>query len=166
MPTKARAVRRRVVRATAPYASRLIVMVKEPVAGRVKTRLARDLGPVRAAAFYRTTTSAVLKRLGRQGPWRTELGVTPDRAIKSSAWPSSIPRRAQGSGDLGARMQRLIDTAPPGPVLVIGTDVPAIRPEHIGAAVKALGSHDAVVGPSPDGGYWREVLNSDAGEYW
>jgi rSAM/selenodomain-associated transferase 1 len=153
-PHRARPVRRPAIRAAAPFASRLVVMVKEPVVGRVKTRLARDVGGVRATAFYRFTSAAVLKRLGRRGPWRTELGVTPDHAIKSTAWPHSIPRRAQGAGDLGARMQRLMDTAPPGPVIVIGTDVPAVKPEHIGAAVKALGSHDAVVGPSPDGGYW------------
>jgi glycosyltransferase A (GT-A) superfamily protein (DUF2064 family) len=80
--------------------------------------------------------------------------VTPDSAVASKVWPLRFKRRAQGGGDLGRRMQRLMETAPPGPVIVIGTDVPAVKSTHIQAAVKALGSHDAVVGPSPDGGYW------------
>jgi glycosyltransferase A (GT-A) superfamily protein (DUF2064 family) len=47
-----------------------------------------------------------------------------------------------------------MDASPPGPVIVIGTDVPSIKSAHIQSAIKALGAHDAVVGPSPDGGYW------------
>jgi len=129
-------------------------MVKEPAVGQVKTRLAREIGAVRAAGFYRATSTAVLARIGRRGCWRTELDVTPDRAVASAVWPKSFPRRAQGNGDLGQRMQRVMDTAPPGPVVVIGTDVPSIKSTHIQDALKALGSHDAVLGPSPDGGYW------------
>jgi uncharacterized protein len=137
-----------------PYAPRLVVMMKEPAVGRVKTRLASEVGAVRAAAFYRTTSRAVLARVSRRGSWRTELGVTPDTAVASAALPHGFPRRAQGSGDLGARMQRVMDLSPPGPIIVIGTDVPSIRSEHIQSAIKALGTHDAVFGPSPDGGYW------------
>jgi uncharacterized protein len=153
-PHRAKPVRRRTVRARAPFASRLVVMVKEPAVGRVKTRLAREVGAVRAAAFYRTTSRAILARIGRRGGWRTELDVTPDSAIASAAWPQGIPRRAQGNGDLGQRMQRVMDLAPPGPVIVIGTDVPTVKSAHIQSAIKALGTHDAVLGPSPDGGFW------------
>jgi rSAM/selenodomain-associated transferase 1 len=129
-------------------------MMREPTVGRVKTRLAREVGAVRAAAFYLTMSRAVLARVGRPGSWHTELGVTPDTAVASPALPRGFPRRAQGSGDLGTRMQRLMDLSPPGPIIVIGTDVPSIKSEHIQSAIKALGAHDAVFGPSPDGGYW------------
>ncbi len=61
---------------------------------------------------------------------------------------------AQGEGDLGQRMQRAIRLQPPGPVVIIGTDVPGIRRSDIAAAFKSLGSHDAVFGPASDGGYW------------
>jgi glycosyltransferase A (GT-A) superfamily protein (DUF2064 family) len=60
----------------------------------------------------------------------------------------------QGGGDLGARMQRIFDAAPPGPAVIIGTDVPHIAPAHIAAAFRLLGRHDAVFGPAADGGYW------------
>jgi rSAM/selenodomain-associated transferase 1 len=153
-PHRAKPLRRRVVRSTTPFASRLVVLVREPVLGRVTTRLSSEVGPVRATAFYRAASSAILNRVRRRGAWHTELNVTPDHAVASPAWPSGLPRRPQGNGDLGQRLQRVMDTAPPGPVVVIGTDVPSIKSLHIQAALKALGSHDAVFGPSPDGGYW------------
>ena len=128
-------------------------MVKEPVAGRVKTRLACEVGAVRATSFYRTTSSALLTRVNRPGRWRTQLAVAPDAAVTSRAW-HNYARRRQGNGDLGQRMQRIMDTEPPGPVVVIGTDVPTVTATHIAAALKSLGSHDAVLGLSPDGGYW------------
>ena len=43
---------------------------------------------------------------------------------------------------------------PPGPVIIVGSDIPAIRAEHIAAAFKLLGRADAVFGQAPDGGYW------------
>lgn len=51
-------------------------------------------------------------------------------------------------------MQRAIRLQPPGPVVIIGTDVPGIRRSDIASAFKSLGSHDAVFGPASDGGYW------------
>jgi uncharacterized protein len=41
-----------------------------------------------------------------------------------------------------------------GPVVIIGTDIPAIRPAHIAAAFRVLGSRSCVFGPAPDGGFW------------
>jgi len=130
-------------------------MLKEPVAGRVKTRLARGIGAVRATSFYRAATDALLARLGNDPRWRTLLAVTPDTGVASRAWRHHGGCRvAQGPGHLGQRMQRVMETLPPGPVVIIGSDVPIIRPADIAAAFAALGSGAAVVGPSPDGGYW------------
>jgi rSAM/selenodomain-associated transferase 1 len=152
-PHRASPINRGTIVASPPFASRLVVMVKEPVAGRVKTRLAREVGAVRATSFYRTTSSALLARVYRPSRWHTQLAVAPDAAVTSRAW-RNYTRRRQGNGDLGKRMQRILDTEPPGPVVVIGTDVPTVTAAHIAAALKSLGSHDAVFGPSPDGGYW------------
>ncbi len=41
-----------------------------------------------------------------------------------------------------------------GPTCIIGADIPGIQPHHIAEAFCALGDHDAVFGPAPDGGYW------------
>jgi len=129
-------------------------MVKLPRAGQAKTRLARDVGTSAALNFYRNTSSAVIERLFRSPRWQTMLSVAPDIARSDACWPMCIPRIAQGTGDLGQRMQRAIAAMPPGPVVLIGSDIPAIRPSHIAAAFRALGDHDAVFGPASDGGYW------------
>lgn len=129
-------------------------MLKVPVAGRVKTRLARGIGVVAATAFYRHATGALLARIHRPRAWTTILAVTPDPERGSSALPRHLARLPQGGGDLGARLQRIMDVLPPGPVIVIGSDVPSIGAGHIAEAFRLLAGHDAVIGPSSDGGYW------------
>lgn len=129
-------------------------MVKAPVAGQVKTRLARETGTVRATQFYRHTAAALIARLAPSRHWRTILAVAPDNASVPACWRRGVARWEQGRGGLGQRMQRILDRAPPGPVIIVGTDIPAIRPAAIAAAFAALGRADAVVGPAADGGYW------------
>jgi rSAM/selenodomain-associated transferase 1 len=138
----------------APFARHLVIMAKEPVAGRVKSRLARDIGIVEATRFYRQTLRAVVQRLGADPRWQTVLAVAPDRAVVSRALPGRSARIGQGQGDLGARMDRLMRRSERGPVVIVGTDIPAIRPADIWAAFRRLAGADAVVGPVPDGGYW------------
>ena len=135
-------------------------MVKVPVAGRVKTRLARGIGTVAAASVYRAMLSAVVARLGRDPRWQTIIAVSPDGALASSMLPPHLSRMPQGSGDLGQRLQRIFEHMTPGPVIVIGTDIPGICPADIALAFRYLGAHDAVLGPSGDGGYWLVGLNT------
>jgi hypothetical protein len=86
--------------------------------------------------------------------WRTLIAVTPDSAIHAPVWPHGAGLVGQEEGDLGARMQRMFDCLPPGPVVIIGTDIPEISGRHIAQAFRKLGSNDAVLGPCDDGGYW------------
>ena len=66
----------------------LVIFAKEPRLGRVKTRLAADIGPLAALAFYRKTLFSVTRRLGGDSRWTTWLAVTPDRAVFGDAsWP-------------------------------------------------------------------------------
>ena len=133
----------------------LVAMVKAPRIGRVKTRLGRDIGHVRAWGFYRRMLRKVLRPLARDRRWTTWLIVSPDRALlQGRLWPVRTPRLTQGYGDLGDRMGRVMAAMPPGPVVIIGTDIPSIRTSHIDQAFRALGTHDAVFGPANDGGYW------------
>ncbi|MHA1517585.1 MAG: TIGR04282 family arsenosugar biosynthesis glycosyltransferase [Alphaproteobacteria bacterium] len=138
------------------FAPRLVIMAKRPVAGGVKRRLARDIGTTAATRFYRTALTHTLLRLSGDLRWRTYLAVTPDTAFRDACWPSPprLVRIAQGHGDLGARMQGLFDALPPGPVVVIGSDIPAVRPDYIAKSFELLGRADAVFGPAEDGGYW------------
>jgi rSAM/selenodomain-associated transferase 1 len=135
------------------YARRLVVMAKRPAMGRVKRRLAREIGAAAALRFYRTSLAHTALRLAADPRWRTVI------ALDSLADGARLPRtRAaimrQSQGDLGARMQFLFARLPPGPVIVVGSDIPSIRPAHIEAAFRMLGHADAVFGPAEDGGYW------------
>jgi rSAM/selenodomain-associated transferase 1 len=129
----------------------LAIMVKAPVAGRSKTRLGREIGMVPAAWWARHQ----LARLARTLPdrrWTTLLAVAPDTALCHNGLPA-LPRVAQGNGDLGDRMARVFRRFP-GPVLIIGADIPGITRAHVAAGFAALGSHEAAIGPAHDGGYW------------
>lgn len=131
----------------------LYVMVKVPVAGGVKTRLAAGIGSIEAARFYRNVTASVLRRVASDGRWTTVLAVSPDCAVNESFWPASLPRVGQGRGDLGARMQRLLDLGP-GPNILIGSDIPEIQTHHVAAAFAILKHKKVVFGPAEDGGFW------------
>lgn len=133
----------------------LVIFVKEPLPGRVKTRLGAGIGMVAAAQWFRRQSLSLVRRLSRNRLWRTVLAVSPDRAgMASRFWPAHLPRWPQRNGDLGARMSRALRENGPGPVVIVGADIPGIEPHHIAAAFDALGRHDAVLGPAPDGGYW------------
>lgn len=132
----------------------LVVMLKEPRPGRVKTRLGRDLGMTTAAWWFRHQVRGLLRRV-RDKRWNVVLAVSPDReGMLSRAWPADLPRIPQGRGDLGDRMGRVFRTMPPGPVAIIGADIPGVNRARIAEAFAALGDHEAVFGPAPDGGYW------------
>lgn len=132
----------------------LVVMAREPRAGSVKTRLARDIGEVRALRFYRVMLDVLGSRLAGDGRWLTLFAVTPDVSVTAGCWPRDVPRRTQGHGDLGTRLHRVFERLPPGPVVIVGTDIPGITRAHIARAFRRLGASDAVLGPAGDGGYW------------
>lgn len=133
----------------------LVVFAKAPRLGRVKSRLARDIGPVAAWVFYRRTLASVLRRLRGGGRWQAWIAVTPDAWVaRRASWPAGWSVIPQGTGDLGERMDRAMRLLPPGPLVIVGTDVPGLHRRHVEAAFTALGRHDAVFGPASDGGYW------------
>ncbi|MEL7256812.1 MAG: DUF2064 domain-containing protein [Pseudomonadota bacterium] len=133
----------------------LIVMLKEPRAGLVKTRLGRDIGMTNSAWWFRHQSGALLRRLYAPRRWNMILAVAPDSAgLASRAWPAHLQRIAQGQGDLGVRMARLLREFDRNPVCLIGGDIPGISQHHVFKAFKTLGAHDAVFGPAKDGGFW------------
>jgi len=133
----------------------LVVFAKEPMMGLVKTRLGHDIGMPLATQFYRRTATKVLRHLGNDSRWKCWIALSPDKATRGKPfWPNSFTALKQGVGDIGERMGRVMADMPPGPVVIIGTDIPAIRPHHIETAFKAVGHNDVVFGPAVDGGYW------------
>jgi rSAM/selenodomain-associated transferase 1 len=128
----------------------LVIFARSPRLGAVKRRLARDIGVLAAWRFYSAVLHRMVARLARDRRWDCSIAVTGGPA----RWPDHVRRIAQGRGDLGERMDRAMRRPPPGPVVIIGTDIPDIAPCHIAAAFAALGRNDAVLGPADDGGYW------------
>jgi uncharacterized protein len=133
------------------YRRRLIVMVKEPRAGRVKTRLGADICMTTAAWWFRHQVRDLLRRTD-DARWQTVLAVSPYRSLNSRAWPAKYDRTTQGRGDLGHRMGAVFDQLSYGPAIIIGGDIPGITRAHIWTAFRAIDSHDAVFGPATDGG--------------
>jgi uncharacterized protein len=147
--------RRHAIRAA--YGPRLIIMAKSPKAGRVKRRLAGEIGTTKATQFARTCLAHTLLKLARDARWKTILAVALDSEIRAASWPRSpagIKRLPQGLGDLGTRMQRLFRRLPPGPAIIVGSDIPGLTPREIARAFQRLRGADAVLGPAADGGYW------------
>ncbi len=145
----------------------LLLFVKAPRLGAVKRRLARDIGRQEAWKFYRGTVRRMILKLARDPRWRCYLVVTPDSFDGHEPfWPLSrsvpCPVLKQGVGDLGMRMGRAFDAMPPGPTVLVGSDIPELTPAHIAQAFDALGRADAVFGPAADGGYWLVGLTPRA----
>ena len=135
----------------------LVLFARRPQLGAVKRRLAIDIGAAAAHRFYRRTLQDVAWRLGGDRRWRTWLAVTPDSAAAAPGlWPAPPGTLVigQGGGDLGTRMARPLQAFPPGPVVIVGSDIPDVENADIAAAFRALGDHDLVFGPAVDGGYW------------
>jgi uncharacterized protein len=131
----------------------LVLFVRNPRLGRGKRRLARDIGDVAAVRFERLMIGRLLRRLGRDTRWRLRLAVTPDRSRRGLG-ARRLAVVEQGGGDLAARMRRAIASCPPGPVVLVGADIPALSAGHVAAAFRLLGHHDVVFGPAADGGFW------------
>ncbi len=131
----------------------LIVMVKYPQAGRVKTRLGAGIGRIQATWWFRHQVLSLLRRLD-DPRWQIWLSVAPDTAVESKVWPLYLPRISQGQGDLGQRMRGAFEALPNGPACLIGGDIPNVTRCEIAQAFRQLGSHDAVFGPASDGGFW------------
>lgn len=138
----------------------ILLFVKEPVPGKVKTRLAQAVGIEQAAQIYRELVALVCSRLPEETPLVVAFDP-PDREDAVRAWflemgksPVFIP---QAQGDLGERLiAALAQCFLLGyrKVTVIGSDCPEIAPEHFEQTRRALEEHDVVLGPVADGGYY------------
>jgi rSAM/selenodomain-associated transferase 1 len=134
-----------------PLQRHLVVFTRYPSFGTGKRRLAAGVGATTALRFQRVGLAHAMHRLGTDRRWRMWLAVTPDGA---GPWPPWIDVMPQGRGDLGDRLARVIDRLPPGPVLIVGSDIPDVTPDVTAKAFHLLEGHEAVIGPSTDGGYW------------
>jgi hypothetical protein len=133
----------------------LVLFVRAPQFGTGKRRLARDIGDIAALRFERAMIALLLRRLAKDRRWRLRIAVTPDKACRRARyWRRGVETVGQGQGDLGIRMRRALETCRPGPVVLVGADIPALDARHAAAAFHLLGRYDLVFGPAEDGGFW------------
>ncbi len=141
----------------------LLIFLKYPEAGKVKTRLAREIGHEKAAELYRLFVEATLKRtLDINGQYKQLLFYTPterEREIESWIGRGGVtpPLRPQIGSDLGERILNALKTAFLGgakKAVIIGTDSPTLGKDIIHEAFCLLKDNDVVIGPTVDGGYY------------
>ena len=144
----------------------ILLFVKYPEPGKVKTRLAATLGAVEAAGIYRRLVAAVVAGLPREDDLAV-LFDPPEKRAQVADWLQSLlaGRRAdfvaQAAGDLGERLERAFAEAFErgfAKVAVIGSDCIELTPAVFSETWQALETHDAVLGPSTDGGYYLLAL--------
>ena len=142
-----------------PAPTRLLIFAKAPQAGLAKTRLIPALGAAGAANLARQMLTHTLAQALATAAQTVELCMSPaagDPAWLGVALPGALELSDQGDGDLGARMDRAMNRAlarQAGPVLLMGSDCPALSAAHISEAARQLAQHDAVLVPAADGGY-------------
>jgi rSAM/selenodomain-associated transferase 1 len=137
----------------------LIVFLKHPRPGAVKTRLVQALGAEVAAGLYRVLAESVLQAtIARAGEYeRLVFFDPPDAAEAVRAWLPGVRLLAQSGEDLGARMADAFGRAfhrGASRVVIVGTDAPGVSRETVVEAFRALDEAGVVVGPAEDGGYY------------
>ncbi|WP_225846047.1 DUF2064 domain-containing protein [Streptomyces sp. HPF1205] len=130
----------------------LLVVAKEPVPGRVKTRLSPFYTPRQAAALAEAALADTLQA-GLALPARRRVLVLDGRP---GPWlPAGYEVVAQAPGGLDARLAAAFGQCD-GPALLVGMDTPQLTPELLAPAFAATAwdAYDAWFGPAADGGFW------------
>jgi len=144
----------------------LLVFVKYPEPGRVKTRLAADVGHERATRIYRILAERVVRAVCQEPKvYRVALcHDPPDRREAFAAWlGQSLVMVPQPSGDLGQRLTGAFEwafTHGARRAAAIGTDSPGVDRRVVASAFSALDRKELVLGPTEDGGYYLIGLRS------
>ncbi len=144
----------------------VVVMAKPAVPGRVKTRLARKVGPDKAAAIHAAMLDCILQRAGchitrDEAPISYILAldetlVEPGQDLGDLDVDLPVGWRVipQGTGDLGDRLGRVWQQLGNGPIVFLGADTPDVPSETLDKVLPTLESADVAIGPVADGGYW------------
>ncbi len=134
----------------------LLIFIKNLRPGRVKTRLASSLGDAEALRIYRFLLEKT-RRAAQAASVRRWLFYS-DEIEQADDWPAGVFEKfAQQGQDLGERMAdafRRAFAAGASRAVIIGSDCPELDAPLIDEAFSALDVSDAVLGPTPDGGYY------------
>ncbi|TGE27688.1 TIGR04282 family arsenosugar biosynthesis glycosyltransferase [Hymenobacter metallicola] len=151
-------------------ADHLLIFARHPELGQVKTRLAYTVGPHEALRVYRDllarTHAAANGVAATKTLWLAGNPLATDTTF--SSW-TGYTQRPQPAGDLGERMhQAFVAAFAAGATtaIIIGTDCPELGSAHLQAAFQYLTTHDVVVGPALDGGYYLLGMRAPIAEFF
>lgn len=143
----------------------VVLFVKAPIPGRVKTRLARDIGDQAACSIYQKLTEQALQQVLVSG-FPLALFFAGNEEELPAGWKQQARYLVQQQGaDLGERMAhafRKLFTDGEAQVVLIGSDIPGLDAAYLQQAFRLLASHDLVIGPTEDGGYCLIGFNCDS----
>jgi rSAM/selenodomain-associated transferase 1 len=137
----------------------LLIFVKYPSPGTVKTRLSPELTPEQGAAFYRALAEEVIQANISGAGYESIVCFSPENARREvRSWLGPDLRLwSQLGDDLGSRQFHAMRQALEGgyrKAAIIGSDCPTITPGDVEAAFSSLSANDLVLGPCEDGGYY------------
>ncbi len=138
-------------------APRLILFARFPVAGECKTRLIPALGAEGAASLHRHLTERTIGVMLKTGVPVT-LAFTGAAQSDFEHWLGhDVTLVKQVDGDLTAKLLACLN---PAPVIFFGADTPDLGTHHVVAAITGLQTHDVVIGPAEDGGYYLIAMRN------
>ena len=137
----------------------IVIFANAPEKGRVKSRIAADLGPDVALTAYKTLAEHAVAAASHVDWCRKMIAYSPNgTGDKMRDWFGDLfDYLPQGDGDLGRRMFAALERAftdGAARVVLVGVDCPGVTEGVIGEAFNRLESADVVIGPSFDGGYY------------
>lgn len=144
---------------------RVLLFVRVPELGRVKTRLERGMDGATVLRLYQCFVQDIIETLGTGG-YRLTVFFTPSHGESAvRTWlGNTLPIRAQVGNNLGDRMRNAFSDAFARDVeqaVLLGSDLPDIDTRIIDTSFEFLGKTDGVVGPARDGGYYLIGLRKD-----
>jgi rSAM/selenodomain-associated transferase 1 len=140
----------------------ILLFIKAPFKGLVKSRLAAAVGEEAALQLYKNFILDIIDALVTSGyPFRICF-YPPDTEEAITTWLVGHPVMPQDGNDLGERMElafKKVFSDGFSSAILIGSDIPDLAPAVFHEAFQSLNENDAVIGPAADGGYYLIGFN-------
>ena len=138
----------------------LIIFVKNPVLGKVKTRLAEGTGAEKALEIYLQLLE-LTRKIAEKANCTKHVFYSDE--IENDAWDDDkFNKHLQEGNDLGERMKKAFEKVfalGAKKAVIIGSDCPQLNSEIVNESFKILSQKDVTIGPAKDGGYYLLGMN-------
>ncbi len=137
----------------------LIIFLKYPDEGKVKTRLATVIGDYYAKEIYKLISSNIIEEIKKIENVKIYIFYSGENnSERFENWlGKEFNYLSQNGNDLGERMKNAFENVfsfGANKAIIMGTDIPGLNSKNISEAIRKLDKKDIVIGPSKDGGYY------------